>query len=527
MGHWTPSSDYSDTSTNKTIYDKDGSGVPTQGRVRQLIKSNTQNPKGWEYYELEIAEVLEVFDAEDKLPENENGQKIWGLLGCIKARPHQSEKDKTLPKLKIYQPLDMNMTKMPLRNEHVVVVKYLGTNFYLPVVPLLNSINANIAPGTSGIRDQKMIDDDFLYDFFEVNTEVGNDDKIRRLLPREGDMTFEGRFGQSIRFGSAIVEGAHGDEPSTQDSPNILIRAGQLTDAQIFDEQSLKQEIEDTDYKPVEENINSDGSSIWMTTDQKVNLDIEETNADDHSYMSSFHEDDQPNLGGKQITINSDRITFNTKRGKILGFSHDGIGFSTKKAFTVDADDGLNINSGGATTIDLKPGGISLITPGNSRLDLGEGGQEGGSDTIYLSSECPSFLSLDDKAHLESCKGANVHLDDCAGLYTHNGSYFKIGGSADEAVIYVKGRDDVKEQHLVYGEELADLLDSICNSFVELGSTIMGLTGIATGAGPSGPISSGPTNQAAISAWEVGIETIRARICDILTKSKDGPAGLV
>ena len=37
MGHWTPSSDYSDTSTNKTIYDKDGSGVPTQGRVRQLI----------------------------------------------------------------------------------------------------------------------------------------------------------------------------------------------------------------------------------------------------------------------------------------------------------------------------------------------------------------------------------------------------------------------------------------------------------------------------------------------------------
>ena len=67
-----------------------------------------------------------------------------------------------------------------------------------------------------------------------------------------------------------------------------------------------------------------------MTTDQKVNLDIEEQ-MDDHSYMSSFHEDDQPNLGGKQITINSDRITFNTKRGKILGFSHDGIGFSTKK----------------------------------------------------------------------------------------------------------------------------------------------------------------------------------------------------
>ena len=518
MGHWTPSSEYSDSGPKKTTYDKDGSGVPTQGRVRQIVKSNTQNPKGWEYYELEIAEVLEVFDSEEKLPENDKGEKIWGLLGCIKARPHQSEKDKIVAKLKIYQPLDMNMTKMPLRNEHVVIVKYLNNHYYLPVVSMLGSVNANIIPGTSGFRDQKMIDDDFIYDFFEANKDFGNDEKVRRLIPREGDVTLEGRFGNTIRFGSAIVEGAHGDDTSTQDSPNILMRVGQLTDAQLFDEQNLRQELEDTNFKPAEENINSDGSSIWMTTDQKVNLDIEETNADDHSYMSSFHEDDQPNLGGKQITINSDRITFNTKRGKILGFSHDGIGFSTKKAFTVDADDGMNINTGGATSMDMRPGGISLITPGNSRLDLGEGGKEGGPDVIYLSSECPSFLTLDDKAHLESCKGANVHLDDCAGLYTDNGSYFKIGGSNDEAVIYIKGRDDVKEQHLVFGEELADLLDSICNSFVELGTTILDLNGIATGAGPSGPISSGPANQALITAWEAGVETIRARICNILTK---------
>ena len=34
--------------------------MPTQGRVRQIVKSNTQNPKGWEYYELEIAEVMDI-----------------------------------------------------------------------------------------------------------------------------------------------------------------------------------------------------------------------------------------------------------------------------------------------------------------------------------------------------------------------------------------------------------------------------------------------------------------------------------
>ena len=177
------------------------------------------------------------------------------------------------------------------------------------------------------------------------------------------------------------------------------------------------------------------------------------------------------------------------------------------------------MNSGGATNMSMVPGGISLITPGNSRLDLGQGGEEGGSDKIYLSSECPSFLTLDDKAHLESCKGANVHLDDCAGLYTDNGSYFKIGGSKDEAVIYVKGRDDVKEQHLVFGEKLTEILDLMLASQEALIDTVMSFSAIATGAGPSGPISSGPPNQALVDTFkQANVEMVRAQICDILTR---------
>ena len=85
--------------------------------------------------------------------------------------------------------------------------------------------------------------------------------------------------------------------------------------------------------QPVEEDINEDASSIWMTTDQKVMLDISNTNATSHKYMTSEHGDDQPNRGGKQITINSDRITWNSKDGKLLGFSSKGIGFSTQGSF--------------------------------------------------------------------------------------------------------------------------------------------------------------------------------------------------
>ena len=59
---------------------------------------------------------------------------------------------------------------------------------------------------------------------------------------------------------------------------------------------------------------------------------------------------------------------------------------------------------------------------------------------------------------------------------------------------------------------------SICNSFVELGETILNLAGIPTGAGPSGPVSGGPTNTPAIEAWTIGVESIRARLCDMLMK---------
>ena len=48
--------------------------------------------------------------------------------------------------------------------------------------------------------------------------------------------------------------------------------------------------------------------------------------------MTSLQSDVQPTNGGKQFVVNSDRITFNTKQGKILGFSHGGIGFSTQKS---------------------------------------------------------------------------------------------------------------------------------------------------------------------------------------------------
>ena len=80
----------------------------------------------------------------------------------------------------------------------------------------------------------------------------------------------------------------------------------------------------ETPFKPVEEDINLDGSSLYLTSkkgEQKINLDLKPSNSKDHELMNKVHRNKQPKDGGEQIILNSDRITFNSKRNEILGFS--------------------------------------------------------------------------------------------------------------------------------------------------------------------------------------------------------------
>jgi hypothetical protein len=501
MSYWSKSSDPSkgkkQSGPAPVLQEKSG-GLPTASTVRKMIKGMMPSATENEFYEMEMGEVINVILKEPELPDlKDGGGKDWSKFGAATVRLVNSEYDSPLSNIGTVRPLFPNSHPYPMRGEYVVVVKFNEQNFYINVLNLFDNVNNNISPGFSGVRPEDIVEEDFIYEHFEPDLE------IRNLWPHQGDSILQGRWGNSIRLGSHIIPGSHGDGIEKPDSPNILLRTGQLVDATAFGKDGVVQDLKNTPKKPVEEDINADGSSIWMTTDQSIKLNIKGSNALSHDYMTSLQSDDQPKNGGKQIVLNSDRITFNTKQGKILGFSHDGIGFSTQKTFSVDADDGMKMNSGGATSMDMVPGGISLITPGNSRLDLGGGGEDGDADKIYLSSECPSFLTLDDKAHLQSCEGAVVHLDDCAGMKDNQGSFIRIGGKAQGITGYVKGRDDMKQQHLVYGEALTDILD-------ELITSILNITAIPTGAGPSGPISATPS--------VADFESIRAKLCDLLMK---------
>ena len=99
---------------------------------------------------------------------------------------------------------------------------------------------------------------------------------VREIKSEEGDIAFNGRFGQFIKFGSNITavsksDGTMDEYTGKPISPNVIIRAGQGDTEKIPDDGDWK--LEEDAWRPVVEDINLDGSSLWLTTDQRIHLD--------------------------------------------------------------------------------------------------------------------------------------------------------------------------------------------------------------------------------------------------------------
>ena len=361
--------------------------VMSARKTYNFMKKMQKTP---EFYELEPAEVMQVLFEDDDLPDGPEG-KDYSYFGAITARPVVSGRD--LPGdnnlLDPIRPLEPNIKDYPIPGEYVIVVKYFGDPedyfsgmYYTQKLNLFNSVNSNSFPGISEKWSP------FTEDFsdFEVG-EFKKQDKVRQVKAKKGDIIFHGRQGQSINFSSGNW---------AEITPNIKIKAGQLMDAEKFGtDVSYLDEFQ----KPVEEDINADGSSIWLTADPEitgslVDLNIEFSNAENHTNMSKIHEDKGAQDGGKQIILNSDRIIFNSKLNEIFGYSALGIGWSTKKSFTVDADRKVNLNSPdvviGKDSLEFDPSegfwpGVITITPPGAEEGKRPGFFRGGISLGYSS----------------------------------------------------------------------------------------------------------------------------------------------
>jgi hypothetical protein len=269
-------------------------------------------------------------------------------VGMVKFRRLVSNAHMSEEQLYWAYPMHANVSQYPLIGELVYVFKALNRWYYLAKFNVSNRVTAQDLPELLTETDVSKDVSSRAKDYNRVvaprkqNTQktglghyfVDKPD-VYRLKHFEGDIVFEGRSGQSVRFGTARKIGqttANSQSKITpfkstdeDQSPNLLMRVGPYTGAQ---------RTVDTTFGQVLEDINRDASSIWMVSDQIVPLEL----ATAKSQIQGMSTQIPSVLDKNQIIYNSDRIVLNTKKGKILLHSFDGIHQTSVADTTVDTN---------------------------------------------------------------------------------------------------------------------------------------------------------------------------------------------
>lgn len=298
----------------------------------------------YKFYELEPAVVIDItLDGKDG--------KDYQNIGVVKVRPIYSYVDVPEENLPTAVPLDSNIKSYPLIGEIVIVMFYGNRLYYTQRLNFFNNVNNNRVSDITTVQTSPAISQGNYASTQAGNpNETGGNDKgdrkygkyftqnlgIKSLLPLEGDIIFEGRFGNSMRFGGTIKDGtpeidlrftknwAFGNATG---SPIVIIRNGQ------------KPGLTNASKESIVEDINKDASSIYLTFDQLIGLVPSSKNQD------SFKGSAPSNYKGNQIILNSGRIILNAKTEEIFLFANKAIGLSTQASLNIDATQGVIVNS--------------------------------------------------------------------------------------------------------------------------------------------------------------------------------------
>ena len=177
---------------------------------------------------------------------------------------------------------------IPLENEYVYIIPGPGLElnekagaqdfYYLPPFGLWGASNHNAFPALSEYAAYKNIeqtnqeqkkqglsdrqgDKSIEYPLGNAFVEKTN---IKTLRPFVGDVTLEGRWGNSIRFGSSLKSNVNENNWATSNNdgdPIVIIRNGQGV------------QVSTEGWIPTVEDINIDKSSIYLTSGQRVIMD--------------------------------------------------------------------------------------------------------------------------------------------------------------------------------------------------------------------------------------------------------------
>jgi hypothetical protein len=323
------------------------------------VLSPYSNPVSFSKEILSIKRVIDIILDQNHPKFKEYGE--WASIGLVLAEeitsPTNNKSNAVIP---IY-PLFPNIKQYPLINELIITLVLpsteLETNltstrqYYFPPLNVWGSQHHNAIPGVSNPppsqrKDYQQTEAGSVRKVTDGGTEIKLGDtfveqlNINPLQPFEGDHILEGRFGNSLRFGSS-----KGKDPITK------IRNGQGPQT-------------NEGWINIEENIQEDKASIYLTSTQQIPLQPNTFNYNSYSTPpESVNQYSKP-----QILLNSGRIVLNANQNHIL--------LSAAKSINLNSQDSVNIDSKNKVVINspqIYLGGKDATEPillGNKTIDL-------------------------------------------------------------------------------------------------------------------------------------------------------------
>ena len=265
----------------------------------------------------------------------------------------------------IAKPLFPQLSSFPLVNEMVLLFKLPNTNigkntseesyYYLNMISLWNHPHHNAYPNPtksntleeSQQRDYKQTEGGAVRRVTDNSTGINlnspinisqatfiEKSNIHPLLPFAGDIIHQGRWGNSIRLGST-AKSVNTRSFKVDGNPylNDWSRAGENGNPITIFRNGQPEDSSEEGWIPITEKVNSDLSSLYLTSNQSIPLILSNNNFLSHQSAPTPIK----SYNGSQAILNADRIVLNSKEDSIL--------LSGQKTINLSSNSSVNINT--------------------------------------------------------------------------------------------------------------------------------------------------------------------------------------
>ena len=272
-------------------------------------------------------------------------------MGGILFEEMDNPGNANLESLTFAKPLHTNIKSLPAVNEIVYIISLPNAQrnpssgeelYYFQTVNVWNSVHHNALPNSiannpsnaqkyssteAGVEIQSDVQDSQI----QLGLTFREKTNIRNLQPFEGDILLEGRWGNTMRLGSTV---------SNSNPPNMWSNSG-VNGEPIIILKNGQTNSEGDPWIPQVEDINSDMSSIYLTSNQQI--PIKGASIDYNSYTSPPENPDI--FTGEQVLINSGRLYFNAKNDSILLSANTSINLNTQDTVNIDSKNSFIVDT--------------------------------------------------------------------------------------------------------------------------------------------------------------------------------------